>query len=182
MIVATAIDVRVRENSLQNPIRKPALVVSAEVAPGSVLIREGTSLPDELNLRLGKRCGWNIPLGFNAFGFERRLAVAGWNYFFIVPSRRITRFGLSRETAVTRALNVALQQVEKEQFNSAEIISLEVRKWMGIYRVRLTVNARHVRNSPFLRDLDPYARIPRVWDFRRVFDKINRDNPQIKAM
>ena len=121
-------------------------------------------------------------MGLDAFGLERRLVAAGWHYFFIVPSRRITRFGLTRETAVARAIGAVLRQVEKEHFNSVEVTGIEVRRVLGVYRVRMTANSRHVRNSPFLRDPDPYARLPRVWDFRRIFEKINRENPQLKAM
>jgi hypothetical protein len=80
------------------------------------------------------------------------------------------------------AVSAALRRVEHEEFNSMEISEIDVRRVMGVYRVRLTTHARHIKNSPFLREPDPHARMPRIWDFRRIFDKINRDNSQIKAM
>ena len=80
------------------------------------------------------------------------------------------------------ALDSALRRVAKEAFNSVEIVELEVKRVFGLYRVSLTTHPRHVKSSPFLREPDPHARLPRVWDFRSIFDKINRDNAWIKAM
>jgi hypothetical protein len=184
--MATAIDVTVRENRMvlgkPPPKRSEAAVLLDQLVPGTIMIRDKTPLPDAANVVFKRYGDWRVPQGLNAFGFERRLTAAGWHYFFIVPSARTTRWAFRREAAMKNALDSALRRVAKEAFNSVEIVEIEVKKVFGLYRVRLTTHSRHVKNSPFLREPDPHARLPRIWDFRTIFDKINRDNPQIKAM
>jgi hypothetical protein len=184
--MATAIDIIITEKQFPMGKPPPKTIEPAmpldELTPGTIMIKAGTPLPRAMNVLFKRYGGWRVPQGLNAFGLERRLAANGWHYFFILPSARPTRWAFRPESAIRRAVDAALKRVQHEGFNSMEIAEVELKKVLGVYRVRLTTHARHIKNSPFLREPDPYARMPRVWDFRRIFDKINRDNPQIKAM
>jgi hypothetical protein len=188
--MATAIDINIDEKQREKliPMGKPPpktiepAMLPDEFTPGTIMIKAETPLPGSMNVLFKQYRDWRVPRGLNAFGFERRLAANGWHYFFILPSARPTRWAFRPEKAIRRALDAALRRVEYEGFNSMEIADVEIKKVFGVYRVKLTTHARHVKNSPFLREPDPYARMPRIWDFRRIFDKINRDNPQLKAM
>lgn len=168
--MATAIDVMVREDRIASgrppPKRSEPEVLFDELIPGTIMIRNKTNLPGVANVGFKSYGDWRVPQGLSAFGFERRVTANGWHYFFIVPSARTTRWAFRRETAMRNALDSALRRVTEEAFNSVEIVEVEVMKVFGLHRVRLTTQARHIKNSPFLRGPDPNARIPRIWDFK----------------
>jgi len=184
--MATTSDVIVRENHNVSgrppPTRIEPTVLLEELIPGSVFIRIGTPVPGGMNLACKRLGEWRVPQGLNAFGLERRLASSGWNYFFVVPSLRTTRVALRREEAIRQAINAALRRIQHAKFNSMELVEIEVSRVLGVYRVRVTAQPRHIKDGPFLLDSHPHARSQIVFSFRRIFDKINSERPQIKAM
>lgn len=155
---------------------------AGDFGEGTVLIKSGTALPTGMRLQSKRFKGWFLPRGINAFGLERRLAAAGWHFFFIVPAKIGTAVALDLNRAVRRAVERVCKQSDDERFNALEITSLSVKRVCGVNRVKVAAHPRHIRNGPYARELDPHRGIPRAWDFKRIFERMQRESPQVKAM
>ncbi len=153
-----------------------------EVTRGSVLIRPGTALPDALHLPLRRMGHWNLIADLSASELDRLFRNEGWHLFFMVPPVEASGLGLSPHSAFRKALRDVVRQVEAKDFNAVEVADVRVRNVLNLHYVRLTAYPRHVRNSPFLRDLDPHHRVEGLWNSLRIFEIRNRKAEQVKGI
>ena len=66
-------------------------------------------------------------------------------------------------------LKKVFASVEAQDLNALEIVEISANRIFGLHYVKIVALARHVKNSPFLRDLDPYY-VPRaVWNGKVCF-------------
>jgi len=155
---------------------KPPLLVTAKliaaqerITVGSVLLNRGTMLPPAFAVDLMRVGEWDLVSGHNALALDRKLRGAGWHFFFIVPTVEASAFGLDAEKTFTRALREITRAVQARGFNAVEVAALNRQRWMGVHHVSITARPRHVRDSPFVRDLDRNRHGPRQWDFKGIF-------------
>ena len=152
------------------------------ITEGSVLLKKGTVLPSGWRGELSPMGGWDLVCGDHAFVFDGKLREAGWHFFFMVPAVEASAIGLNPRKTFTDALRRVTHAVDERGLNAVEVTAIERRRWWGLHYVRLTAHPRHVRNSPFLRDLDPHHYPAGLSDFKRIFTVRNRNVSQIKAM
>jgi hypothetical protein len=116
-----------------------------------------------------KRYGsWNLLTGANGFEAGRTLSAAGWHFFLMVPAMRFAALSAHRNRGLWKALKRVLCEIERQGFNAAEITEIKTRRFLGLYYVKVVAHARQVKNSPFLRDLDPQYVSRNVWGFKQV--------------
>jgi hypothetical protein len=154
----------------------------AQVTKGSVLIRPGTALPAALRLPLRRLGHWNLIADLSASELDRLVRNEEWHLFFLVPAVESSRLGLSPHSAFQKALRDVVRQVEARDFNALEVADVRVRSLMNLHYVRITAYPRHVRNSPFLRDLNPHHRVGALWNSLRIFEVRNRKVKQAKRI
>lgn len=166
------------------PLLKPALVAPREliITTGSVLFKTGTFLPLALSAALRRVGDWEVVCGEDGFAVERRLRQAGLHFFFMVPAVEASAFGRDSRKTFTKALRKITHTVNKRGFNAVEVTAVKQKQRLGVQYVSITAHPRHVRNSPFLRDLDPHHYSTGQWDFKQIFTVRNRQSPQIKAI
>jgi len=159
------------------------LIESPErITSGSVLIKAGTVLPLTLGLKLARLGDWDLVRGDDGFAVDRKLREAGCHFFFMVPAVEASAIGLDVRDTCANALEKVTRAVSERGFNAVEVTAITRRVWLGLHYVRITAHPRHVRNSPFLRDLDPHHYPAGRWDFKRIFTVRNRQASQMKAM
>jgi hypothetical protein len=149
----------------------PAPVVIAtpqEIRTGSVLVKSDVRLPDSVLFESKHFGPWTLLTKADGFGFERMLSEEGWHFFFMVPQIALGALSFSPSKAMRAALKKAFAAVEAQGFNALEIVEITTQHILGLHYVKIVAHARHVKNSPFLRDLDPYY-VPRgVWNGKGV--------------
>ncbi len=172
-----------REGAAKPPPQfKPTLVVRPEeITTGSVLLKKGTSLPVVLRTNARRFGDWEMVSELDGFGVERELRQSGWHFFFLVPAITAASIALDRQRARAKAIRRITQAVDASGFNAVEITAIEQKSWLGIHYVSITAHPRHVRNSPFIRDLDPHHYPKGLWDFKRIFDVRNRQGAPDKG-
>lgn len=162
----------------------PAAVIGSleEITVNSVLIRPGTSLPRGLDLPVRRVGSWNLLAGLNSSDLDRLIRNQGWHLSFILPAVEASGLGGSRSSAFRKALDSVFRQVEAKTFNAVEITEIRVRRLLNISYVRIVAHPRHVRDSPFLRDVDHYHRVEGMWNSLLIFDIRNRKVAQVKGI
>ncbi|HEU5401457.1 MAG TPA: hypothetical protein VFU86_08875 [Terriglobales bacterium] len=165
------------------PQLKPELIVLPErIAAGSVLLMPGVAVPSTLRVALTRVGEWDLVRGHNGYAVDRKLSQAGWHFFFMVPAVEASAIGFDAQKTFARALRRITGAVEADGFNAMEVTAVKRRRWLGLQYVSITAHPRHVRNSPFLHDPDPYHYPKGLWNFTEIFTVRNRRASQIKAM
>jgi len=150
-------------------IPTPVVLASMEdIRAGSVLLRSDARLPEFVHFESKQYSRWRILTDANGFDVERTLSEAGWHFFFIVPEIRAGGLSFHRNQGLRKALKKLLSEVEAYNFNALEIVEIKTRSFMGLNQVEVVAHPRHVKNSPFLRDLDPNYVSRNVWNFKGI--------------
>ena len=149
----------------------PAPVVIAtpqEIRTGSVLVKSDVRLPDSAGFESKHFGPWTLLTKADGFEVGRALSEAGWHFFFMVPEITFGALSVKPNKAMRAALKKVFAAVEKQGFNALEIVEVTAKSILGLHYVKIVAHARHVKNSPFLRDLDPHH-VPRgVWNGKGV--------------
>jgi uncharacterized protein YlxP (DUF503 family) len=120
---------------------------------GTILIKEGTRLPDALTLQSEPYShGWRSVIGLDGNAMDRKIRDAGWTFFCLAGETKATVFGVDEEKMVRRAVKQIAEKL-KSQFNSLEItrVSSEPSKrFFGVRYVTVSAQSRHIQESLFL--------------------------------
>lgn len=123
------------------------------IKAGTILIREGTRLPDALTLESELYSpGWRSVIGLDGYAMDRKTHDAGWTFFCLAGETRVTVFGVDEEKMVRRAVKQIAEKLES-QFNSLEItrVSSEPSKrFFGVRYVTVFAQSRHIQESLIL--------------------------------
>jgi hypothetical protein len=139
-----------------------------DVRAGSVLIKSNVCLPESLHFESKRYGSWKLLTEWNGSAVEGELSETGWHFFFMVPGIRVSALSSDRNKALRKGLKKALATTESQNFNALEIVEITTKRFLGLYCVRVVAHPRHVKGSPFLRDLDPYHTTRNVWDSKQV--------------
>jgi hypothetical protein len=123
------------------------------IKAGTVLIKEGTHLPDALRLESDLySSGWRSVIGLDGYAMDRKTRDAGWTFFCLAGDTKATVFGIDVEKMARRAVLQIAEKLES-QFNSLEItrVSSEPSKrFFGVRYVTVSAQSRHIQESLFL--------------------------------
>src|SRR5947208_7232792 len=110
--------------------------MSDTIKAGTILIKEGTLLPEAV--RLESECsvpGWRLVKALDRCGLDREIREAGWTFFCLTGEIRATVFGIDEEKMVRRTIAEILAGLKLEKFNSfeiAEVASEASRRFLGL--------------------------------------------------
>jgi hypothetical protein len=118
------------------------------IKTGTILIKEGTLLPDALRFE-SEPCvtGWRLVKNLDGYGLDRKIHEAGWTFFCLAGEIEATVFGLEGQETVRRAVKRILAKLKSEKFNSLEITRVASRRFLGVPYASLSARSRHIQES-----------------------------------
>lgn len=123
------------------------------IKTGTVLIMEGTRLPEALRLESEPYApGWRLVKNLDGCGLGRILQEVGWTSSWLCEIGA-TVFGLDEQKTVCRAVEQILANLDSAESNSLEImrVSSEASKrFLGVRYVTVSAQSRYIQESAFL--------------------------------
>ncbi len=121
------------------------------IKTGTILIKEGTPLPDTLQFE-SEPCatGWRLIKNFDGDGLHREIHEAGWSFFCLPGEIKATIFGFDGQRTVRRAVKRILANLKSEKFNGLEITQVEGKRFLGLPYARVCAHSRHIQEDAFL--------------------------------
>ncbi len=121
------------------------------IRPGTLLIKEGTLLPETLRFE-SESClpGWRLVKNLNGDGLDRKIREAGWTLFCPAGQRGATVFGIDEQKTLNRAVKQILGNLDSTEFNSLEIMrvaSEPSKRFLGMRYVTVSAQSRHIQES-----------------------------------
>ena len=127
------------------------------VKTGTVLIKEGTLLPEALRIESEPYApGWRLVRNLDAQGLGRIVQGAGWTFFWPCEIGA-TVFGLDQQRTVRRAVEQILASPKSKDFNSLEIMRVAFvvsKRFLGVCYVSVSARSRHIQKSSILFQVD----------------------------
>src|SRR5713226_10452118 len=109
-------------NSAPVSMSKRSQVMPNKISSGTILIREGTALPEALPFESEPySSGWRLVKDLDGDGLGRKIQEAGWAFFCLAGEINLTVFGFEEQKTVHRAVARILANPRSEEFNSWEI-------------------------------------------------------------
>lgn len=125
--------------------------MSEKINTGTILIKEGTLLPDGLQLESEPYSkGWTSVKNLDAKGLDRKLHQAGWTLFFMANEVNATAVGSDPENTTRRAVKKAIACMKSDRLNCLEIAQVGVKHFLGHCYVSVSAHPRHIQESMFL--------------------------------
>jgi hypothetical protein len=121
------------------------------IKTGTVLIKDGTLLPDGLRLE-SEPCakGWRLVKNLDGYGLDRKIHEAGWNFFCLAGEIKRTVFGFGGKDSVRRTVKRILMNLRLENFNSLEIMHVEKKRLLGFPYATVWAHSRHIQENVHL--------------------------------
>ena len=142
-----------------NTSKTSKTLMPGTIKPGTILIREGTLLPETLRFE-SEPCvpGWQVVKNLDGCGFDRKIREAGWTFFRLAGQRGATVFGIDEQKTLSRAVEQILAKLERAEFNSLEIMRVSTgisKRFLGVCYVTVTAQSRNIQASaPLFRAKD----------------------------
>lgn len=121
------------------------------IKPGTILIKEGTLLPEVLRFE-SEPCapGWRLIQNLDGYGLGRKIHEAGWTFSWRPGEIGATAFGLDEQKTLRRAVEQILANLESAEFNSLEImrvVSEASKRFLGVCYVTVSAQSRDIQKS-----------------------------------
>ena len=121
------------------------------IGVGSILIRQGTALPEGLHLLSDPYSkGWKLVRNLDGHGLDRKLCEAGWNFFYMAEEVKTTAVGSNLEKTTRRAVNKIIASMKSDKFNCIEITRVVAKRFLRLPYVAVSAHPRHIQESVFL--------------------------------
>jgi hypothetical protein len=121
------------------------------IKTGTVLIKDGTLLPDALQFE-SEPCatGWRLVKNLDGYGLGRKIHEAGWTFFCVAGEIKGTIFGFDGQKTVRRAVKRILANLKWGEFNSLEITRVASKRFLGLPYASVSAHSRHIQENAFL--------------------------------
>jgi hypothetical protein len=118
---------------------------------GSILVQEGTSLPEGLRIESDPYVArWRLVKNYDSPSLEGVVRKAGWTFFCLAGEIKSTAFGFTVEKVAQRAVARILARPRPKHFNSLAITEVISRRFLGVPYVCVRALSRHIQESLFL--------------------------------
>jgi hypothetical protein len=125
--------------------------MAQEIGIGMVLIKEGTTLPQGLQVESEPYLkGWSLVRNLNGSALDRRLCDSAWTFFFMAGEIKMTAFGSDLAATTRRAVKKIVAGMKSDHFNCLEISRVEKKKFLGLPFVSVGGHPRHIQESIYL--------------------------------
>ncbi len=131
------------------------------IKTGTILIKDGTLLPDALQFE-SEPCatGWRLVRNLDGYGLGRKMHEAGWTFFCVAGEIKATVFGFDVQKTVRRAVKRILTNLKSAKFNGLEITQVEAKRFLGLPYASVCAHSRHIQENAFLLQAKDYQE----WD------------------
>jgi hypothetical protein len=132
--------------------------MQASIKAGTILIREGTLLPETLRLK-SEPCaaGWTLIKELDGSELDRRIHEAGWTFFSLAGEISTTVFGMDEQKMARTAIERIVAKSEAKKFNSLEVVRVACgtsKRFFGVRHLTASAQSRHIQES-FVLDQAP---------------------------
>jgi hypothetical protein len=125
-------------------------MMAQEIGIGMVLIKEGTPLPQGLQVESEPYLkGWRLIKNFNSSTLDRKLCDSGWTFFFMAGEIKAMAFGSNASQSTRRAVGIVIANM-KSGFNSLEISRVKAEGFLGLPYITVAGHARNIQESMYL--------------------------------
>jgi hypothetical protein len=125
--------------------------MAEKINAGTILIKEGTLLPEGLQLETGPYLkGWKLVKSPGSPGIDQKLREAGWTFFYMASEVDATAFGSESEKTTQRAVKKVIAKIKSDRFNCVEISQVAAKGFLGLPYVTVAAHPRHIQVSMFL--------------------------------
>jgi hypothetical protein len=139
--------------------------MAEKINTGTILIKEGTLLPESLRIESAPYLkGWGLVKNLASSGLDRKLCEAGWTFFYMAGDVNEIAFGSDSETTIRRAVKKVIANMKVDRFNCLEISQVAAKRLLGLPYVTVAAHPRHIQESVFLFDAKHLAE----WDRARL--------------
>ena len=125
--------------------------MSNTIKPGTILIKEGTLLPETVRFESESYVpGWRLFKDLDACGLHRKIRNAGWTFFRLAGQLGATVSGIDEQKTFSRAVEQILASPESAEFNSLKIMrvaSETSKRFLGVRYVTVSAQSRHIQKS-----------------------------------
>jgi len=103
------------------------------IKTGTILIKEGTPLPEALRFET-EPCApsWTLVKNLDGYGVNLKIDEAGWTFFCLAGEIKATVFGFDAQKAARRAVKRILARLKGERFNSLEVTAVASKRFLGV--------------------------------------------------
>jgi hypothetical protein len=125
--------------------------MAEKINAGTILIKEGTLLPEGLQLESDPYLkGWRLVKSPGSSGIDRKLCEAGWTFFYMAGEVDAMAFGPGSEKTTHRAVKKVIGNIKSDEFNCLEISQVAAKGFLGLPYVTVAAHPRHIQESIFL--------------------------------
>jgi len=125
--------------------------VAETIKTGTVLIKDGTLLPDALQVE-SEPCAtdWRLVKDLDGYELHRKINEAGWTFFCLAGEIKATIFGFDGQKTVRRAVKRISANPKSSKFNALEITRVVLKSFLGVPYASVSACSRHIQESSFL--------------------------------
>jgi hypothetical protein len=121
------------------------------IKAGTVLIREGTVLPDALQFESESYSpGWRSIQGLNGLALDRKIHDTGWHFFYFAGETKVSVYGREGQETERRTVKRILASMKFQKFNCLEITRVVAKRFLGMPYTTVSFHPRNVQESMFL--------------------------------
>jgi hypothetical protein len=122
--------------------------MAEEITLGTILIKEGTPLPEGMQLESAPyTTGWRFAKNFDGGELDRKIHDAGWNFFYMAGEIKVSVLGHDGEKARRKAIEQILEKLKLERLNCLEITQVAEKRFLGLPYVSIAAHWRHIQES-----------------------------------
>jgi hypothetical protein len=120
---------------------------NAPIIDGTIFIAQDTLLP-EPSAQDSQSIGNGWARITNHLALEKKLAAAGWSFFYMAGMIRASVFGFERNRMIQTAVKRLLSKVALEKCNCLEIDHIAMGSFCGLPLVTVVGHSRHIQQEP----------------------------------
>jgi hypothetical protein len=118
---------------------------------GTVILKEDVRLPEGLKVETEPYArGWKVLKNMDAYGFDRAIRGAGWNFLSLAGTIKVSAIGTKGSSRLDRGIRKLTARTSTGKFNALEITEARSKSFLGVPYVNISARSRHVQQSIFL--------------------------------
>jgi hypothetical protein len=114
---------------------------------GTMLIKEGTVLPEPSPSRTSYSPGWNSVTDLDRRALVKQLDKAGWTFFYTAGQIKTSAFGFDERKRTLTAVRRALGNAQSKDCNCLEIDRVTTKTFLGFPYASLFSHSRHIQTD-----------------------------------
>jgi hypothetical protein len=121
------------------------------VIVGTVLMRNSPLISELFGLESEPYTGnWSLIRALDSSALDRKVRVAGWNFFFMASEVEVRFFGALGAEKIQKALKRILNSVTPQNFNCLEVTGMVTKSCLGLPYSVVSAHSRHMQKSCYL--------------------------------